>query len=195
MFNHKDHLPPEQFALVQLLDLGDIIGVEGVGPAHAARRAHRQQPARHACWRRRCCRCRRNIHGLADIETRYRQRYLDLIMSEESRADPAPAQRSRSRRCAAACIERGFLEVETPMLHTIPGGASAKPFVTHHNALDLELYLRIAPELHLKRLLVGGLSDKLFEINRNFRNEGMSPRHNPEFTSLELYRPMSITAP
>jgi lysyl-tRNA synthetase, class II len=85
-------------------------------------------------------------------------------------------------------VDRGFLEVETPMLHTIPGGASAKPFTTHHNALDLQLYLRIAPELHLKRLLAGGLSDKLFEINRNFRNEGISPRHNPEFTSLELYQ-------
>src|SRR5205807_9332856 len=83
--------------------------------------------------------------------------------------------------------ERGYVEVETPMLHTIAGGASAKPFVTHHNALDIELYLRIAPELHLKRLLVGGLADKLFEINRCFRNEGLSPRHNPEFTSLELY--------
>jgi lysyl-tRNA synthetase, class II len=84
--------------------------------------------------------------------------------------------------------ERGFLEVETPMLHVIPGGATAKPFVTHHNALDMPLYLRVAPELHLKRLLVGGLSDKIFEINRNFRNEGLSPRHNPEFTSLELYQ-------
>ncbi len=84
-------------------------------------------------------------------------------------------------------VERGYLEVETPMLHTIPGGASAKPFVTHHNALDIDLYLRIAPELHLKRLLVGGLADKVFEINRCFRNEGLSPRHNPEFTSLELY--------
>ena len=92
-------------------------------------------------------------------------------------------------------IERGFLEVETPMLHAVPGGASAKPFVTHHNALDLDLYLRMAPELHLKRLLVGGLSDKLFEINRNFRNEGISPRHNPEFTSLELYQALSITPP
>src|SRR5207244_4316680 len=84
-------------------------------------------------------------------------------------------------------LERGYLEVETPMLHPIPGGAAAKPFITHHNALDIELYLRIAPELHLKRLVVGGLSDKVFEINRCFRNEGLSPRHNPEFTTLELY--------
>ena len=125
-------------------------------------------------------------HGLADIELRYRQRYLDLIMSAESRE----TLRRRSRIIAAMrrhLAARGFLEVETPMLHTIPGGASAKPFVTHHNALDIDLYLRIAPELHLKRLLVGGLADKVFEINRNFRNEGLSPRHNPEFTSLELY--------
>src|SRR6202040_2982834 len=98
--------------------------------------------------------------------------------------------RRRSRVVAAMrafLMERDYLEVETPMLHTIPGGAAAKPFVTHHNALDMELYLRIAPELHLKRLGVGGLSDKVFEINRCFRNEGLSPRHNPEFTSLELY--------
>ena len=125
-------------------------------------------------------------HGLADIELRYRQRYLDLIMNPQSRE----TLRRRSRIVAAMrshLVERGYLEVETPMLHTIPGGASAKPFVTHHNALDIDLYLRIAPELHLKRLVVGGLADKVFEINRCFRNEGLSPRHNPEFTSLELY--------
>src|SRR5207244_1780568 len=98
--------------------------------------------------------------------------------------------RRRSRVVAAMrswLVERGYLEVETPMLHPIPGGAAARPFVTHHNALDIELYLRIAPELHLKRLVVGGLADKVFEINRCFRNEGLSPRHNPEFTTLELY--------
>ena len=102
--------------------------------------------------------------------------------------------RRRSRIVAAMrgwLIERGYLEVETPMLHTIPGGAAAKPFITHHNALDIDLYLRIAPELHLKRLVVGGLADKVFEINRCFRNEGLSPRHNPEFTSLELYEAYS----
>ena len=125
-------------------------------------------------------------HGLADIELRYRQRYLDLIMNEQSRE----TLRRRSRIVAAMrswLLARDYLEVETPMLHTIPGGAAAKPFITHHNALDIDLYLRIAPELHLKRLAVGGLSDKVFEINRCFRNEGLSPRHNPEFTSLELY--------
>jgi len=125
-------------------------------------------------------------HGLADIEMRYRQRYVDLIVNEESRA----TLRNRSRIIGAfrrLLDERGFLEVETPMLHTIPGGASAKPFITHHNALDIDLYLRIAPELHLKRLIVGGF-EKVFEINRCFRNEGISPRHNPEFTTLELYQ-------
>jgi lysyl-tRNA synthetase class 2 len=125
-------------------------------------------------------------HGLADIELRYRQRYLDLIMNPQSRE----TLRRRSRLVAAMrswLFDRGYLEVETPMLHTIPSGASAKPFITHHNALDIELFLRIAPELHLKRLVVGGLSDKVFEINRCFRNEGLSPRHNPEFTTLELY--------
>src|SRR4029079_4174299 len=126
-------------------------------------------------------------HGLADIELRYRQRYLDLIMNPQSRE----TLRRRSRVIAQMrgwLLARDYLEVETPMLHTIPGGAAAKPFVTHHNALDIDLYLRIAPELHLKRLVVGGLSDKVFEINRCFRNEGISPRHNPEFTSLELYQ-------
>jgi lysyl-tRNA synthetase class 2 len=125
------------------------------------------------------------FHGLTDVETRYRQRYLDLIMNPESRE----TLRRRSIIVSAMrrhLLDRGFLEVETPMLHMIAGGATAKPFVTHHNALDMDLYLRIAPELHLKRLVVGGF-EKVFEINRNFRNEGLSPRHNPEFTSLELY--------
>ena len=125
-------------------------------------------------------------HGLADIELRYRQRYVDLIVNPDSRE----TLRRRSRLIQALrqhLWARGSIEVETPMLHTIPGGASAKPFITHHNALDIDLYLRIAPELHLKRLLVGGLADSVFEINRCFRNEGLSPRHNPEFTSLEIY--------
>ena len=186
VFSHKDHLSAEQLALVKLLDLGDLIGVAGV-----VRRTPRGELTVNATQvtvlAKALLPLPEKFHGLADIELRYRQRYLDLIMSEESRE----TLRARSRIVAAIrrlLIERGFLEVETPMLHVIPGGASAKPFVTHHNALDLELYLRIAPELHLKRLLVGGLSDKLFEINRNFRNEGISPRHNPEFTSLELYQ-------
>jgi lysyl-tRNA synthetase class 2 len=185
VFNHKDHLPAQQMALVKLLDLGDIIGVEGI--VRRTPRGELTVNSRHvAVLAKALLPLPEKFHGLADLETRYRQRYLDLIMSEESRA----TLRRRSEAVASLrrrLIAQGYLEVETPMLHTIPGGASAKPFVTHHNALDLELYLRIAPELHLKRLLVGGLSDKLFEINRNFRNEGISPRHNPEFTSLELY--------
>ncbi|MDB9967887.1 lysine--tRNA ligase, partial [Gammaproteobacteria bacterium] len=123
--------------------------------------------------------------GLADIETRYRQRYIDLMSNPESKAIFV----KRSNIIAAVrstMLQDGFLEVETPMMHSIPGGAVAKPFITHHNALDRELFLRIAPELHLKRLLVGGF-EKVFEINRSFRNEGLSTRHNPEFTMLEFY--------
>src|SRR5215469_15319712 len=186
IFSHKDHLAPEQLAAVKLLDLGDLIGVEGI-----VRRTPRGEltinSSKVTVLAKALLPLPEKFHGLADVELRYRQRYLDLIMSEESRE----TLRRRSRIIATirrVLIGEGFLEVETPMLHAIPGGASAKPFVTHHAALDIELYLRIAPELHLKRLLVGGLSDKLFEINRNFRNEGLSPRHNPEFTSLELYQ-------
>ncbi|OSM98608.1 lysine--tRNA ligase [Lonsdalea populi] len=125
------------------------------------------------------------FHGLADQETRYRQRYLDLIANDESRN----TFRIRSRVMLAIrnfMVENGFMEVETPMMQVIPGGASARPFITHHNALDIDMYLRIAPELYLKRLVVGGF-ERVFEINRNFRNEGISPRHNPEFTMMELY--------
>ena len=124
-------------------------------------------------------------HGLADTETRYRQRYVDLVMSEPSRAVfRARTQIVRYLRDALDALD--FLEVETPMMHPIPGGAAARPFVTHHNALDAQMYLRIAPELYLKRLIVGGL-ERVYEINRNFRNEGLSTQHNPEFTMLELY--------
>ena len=125
------------------------------------------------------------FHGLADQEQRHRMRYVDLIVNESTRA----AFQIRARAVAAVrqfLVEHEFLEVETPMLQVIPGGASAKPFATHHNALDIDMYLRIAPELYLKRLVVGGM-ERVFEINRNFRNEGLSPRHNPEFTMLEFY--------
>jgi len=125
-------------------------------------------------------------HGLTDVEARYRQRYVDLIVNQDVRK--AFVVRSQVVQAIREfLVGRGFLEVETPMMHPIPGGAAAKPFVTHHNALDQELYLRIAPELYLKRLVVGGM-ERVFEINRNFRNEGISIQHNPEFTMLEFYQ-------
>src|SRR5437588_5810778 len=183
IFCHKDLLGPEALGIVRLLDIGDLIGVEGL-----VRRTPRGELTINAIGIAVLAKALRPLpekyHGLADIELRYRQRYLDLIMNPQSR----DTLRRRSRIVAAMrsfLLARGYLEVETPMLHTIPGGAAAKPFITHHNALDMELYLRIAPELHLKRLVVGGLSDKVFEINRCFRNEGLSPRHNPEFTKPE----------
>jgi lysyl-tRNA synthetase class 2 len=124
-------------------------------------------------------------HGLADVDTRYRQRYVDLIVNENSRA-VFQARTKLVRALRTELDARGFMEVETPMMQPIPGGAAARPFVTHHNALDMQMYLRIAPELYLKRLVVGGF-EMVYEINRNFRNEGLSTRHNPEFTMLELY--------
>src|ERR1700733_14265092 len=185
VFSHKDFLSPEALATLKLLDIGDLIGVEG-----QVRRTPRGELPVNAAALTVLAKALRPLpekfHGLADVELRYRQRYVDLIMNPQSRE----TLRRRSRVVAEMrswLLARGFLEVETPMLHTIQGGASAKPFVTHHNALDLDLYLRIAPELHLKRLIVGGLADGVFEINRCFRNEGLSPRHNPEFTSLEIY--------
>ena len=185
IFSHRDLLGPEGLATVRLLDIGDLIGVEG--PIRRTPRGELTVNANTVTVLAKALRpLPEKYHGLADVELRYRQRYLDLIMNPQSR----DTLRRRSQVVAALrshLVEGGYVEVETPMLHTIPGGASAKPFVTHHNALDIDLYLRIAPELHLKRLLVGGLADKLFEINRCFRNEGLSPRHNPEFTSLELY--------
>ena len=125
------------------------------------------------------------FHGLADQELKYRQRYVDLIVSPETR-DTFMKRTKAMNAVRDFMVENGFMEVETPMLHPIPGGATAKPFVTHHNALDMQMFLRIAPELYLKRLIVGGF-ERVFEINRNFRNEGVSPRHNPEFTMMEFY--------
>jgi lysyl-tRNA synthetase class 2 len=125
-------------------------------------------------------------HGLKDVETRYRQRYLDLVANEEVRK--VFVARSKITKCIREFLDsRGFLEVETPMMHNIPGGAAGRPFKTRHNEYDMELYLRIAPELYLKRLLVGGL-ERVYEINRSYRNEGVSTKHNPEFTMLEVYQ-------
>ena len=185
VFSRKDYLSADGLALLKLLDIGDVIGVEG-----QVRRTPRGELTVNAASIVVLAKALRPLpekfHGLADIELRYRQRYVDLIVNSQSRE----TLRRRSRVLAemrAFLAARGYLEVETPMLHTIQGGASAKPFVTHHNALDIDLFLRIAPELHLKRLIVGGLADGVYEINRCFRNEGLSPRHNPEFTSLEIY--------
>jgi len=185
IFCHKDLLGAPGIDVVRLLDIGDVIGVGG-----RVRRTPRGELTVNASGIVALAKALRPLpekyHGLADVELRYRQRYLDLIMNPQSRE----TLRRRSRVVATMrshLLDRGFVEVETPMLHAIAGGASARPFVTHHNSLDTDLYLRIAPELHLKRLLVGGLAEKLFEINRCFRNEGLSPRHNPEFTTLELY--------
>ncbi|HEY0369934.1 MAG TPA: lysine--tRNA ligase [Chthoniobacterales bacterium] len=177
-------LGPDVMETFALLDLGDFLGVEGscfltktgeptlkVTKLEVLAKSLRPLPEK---W-----------HGLQDVEARYRQRYLDLLTNEQSRA-VFHHRITIMREIRAFLQERGFLEVETPMLQAVPGGAAAEPFRTHHNALGLDLYLRIAPELFLKRLLVGGFT-KVFELNRNFRNEGISRRHNPEFTMLEAY--------
>jgi lysyl-tRNA synthetase class 2 len=180
----KNNIDVDLYKNFKTWDLGDIVGVTGnlfktkteelTVEAHSIvliTKALRPMPEKHK--------------GLADVETRYRQRYIDLMSNPESKE----VFIKRSNIIAAVrstMLQDGFLEVETPMMHSIPGGAVAKPFITHHNALDRELFLRIAPELHLKRLLVGGF-EKVFEINRSFRNEGLSTRHNPEFTMLEFY--------
>jgi lysyl-tRNA synthetase class 2 len=165
-------------------DLGDILGVEGT-----VFRTNKGELSVHATKLRLLAKSLRPLpdkfHGLSDQELRYRQRYVDLIVNPESRE--VFIKRSKIVQAIREFfVARGYLEVETPMMHSIPGGATARPFKTHHNALDMELYLRVAPELYLKRLTVGGL-EKVFEINRNFRNEGISTRHNPEFTMLEFY--------
>ena len=184
IYIHAKEVGPELMDLFRLLDIGDFIGVEGtcfvtksgeptlkVRTFQLLAKALRPMPEK---W-----------HGLQDIEARYRQRYLDLLTNEDSRAvfEKRIAIVRETRRFLE---ERGFVEVETPILQTIAGGAAAEPFRTHHKALSLDLYLRIALELYLKRLLVGGFN-KVFEINRNFRNEGISRKHNPEFTMLEAY--------
>src|SRR5690606_29469721 len=177
-------LGEEAYAAFKQWDIGDIIAVEG-----SVFKTNKGELSVHAATARLLAKSLRPLpdkfHGVADQELRYRQRYVDLIMTEDTRR----TFEIRSKAVGAirqVMLDAGFLEVETPMLHPIPGGAAAKPFVTHHNALDMEMFLRIAPELYLKRLIVGGF-ERVFEINRNFRNEGVSPRHNPEFTMMEFY--------
>ncbi len=181
----KDELGEEAFALWKKLDLGDIVRVEGT-----LMRTRTGELTVKASSLRLLAKCITSLpdkfHGIADPELRQRQRYLDLFVNDETRE--TFRRRSRIVRYIRDFFEgRDFLEVETPMMHPIPGGATARPFVTHHNALDADLYLRIAPELYLKRLVVGGL-ERVYEINRNFRNEGIDSTHNPEFTMLEFYQ-------
>src|SRR6516162_5485762 len=185
VYIRQDSLPDLDFKIYRLLDFGDWVGVEG--------RLFRTKTNELTIWASRLhflSKCLLPLpekwHGLTDVEIRYRQRYLDLIVNPESRG----IFETRSRVIAALrafMTARGYLEVETPMMQPIAGGALARPFVTHHNVLHMPLYLRVAPELYLKRLTVGGI-EKVFEINRNFRNEGISTQHNPEFTMMEFYQ-------
>jgi lysyl-tRNA synthetase class 2 len=184
VYLRQDSMPELDFTIYKLLDFGDWVGIEG--------RLFRTRTNELTIWASRLhflAKCLLPLpekwHGLTDVETRYRQRYLDLIVNPESRR----VFETRSKVISAIrdfMTTRGYLEVETPMMQPIAGGAIARPFTTHHNTLDMDLYLRIAPELYLKRLTVGGL-EKVFEINRNFRNEGISTQHNPEFTMMEFY--------
>jgi lysyl-tRNA synthetase class 2 len=181
----KKHLSEEAMQDIKGWDIGDIVGVEG--PVHKSGKGDLYVYIDSAQLLTKSLRpLPDKYHGLQDQEIRYRQRYIDLIMNEEVRR----TFRMRSQLIdgiRAYLTERDFLEVETPMMQSIPGGASAKPFETYHNALDLQMFLRISPELYLKRLVVGGF-ERVFEINRNFRNEGLSTRHNPEFTMIEFYQ-------
>src|SRR5208337_3101262 len=169
----------------RLVDLGDIIGV--VGTLFRTRTAELTLAVKSFILLTKSLRpLPEKFHGLTDVEIRYRQRYLDLMVNEEVRT--VFERRGKLVRAIRDFLEaEGYLEVETPMMQPLAGGAMARPFITHHNALDIDLYLRIAPELYLKRLIVGGL-DRVYEINRNFRNEGISTQHNPEFTMLEFYQ-------
>ncbi|HEY1263978.1 MAG TPA: lysine--tRNA ligase, partial [Terriglobales bacterium] len=185
LYVKKDAVGDQTFELYKLLDLGDFIGVSGY-----LFRTKTNELSIHVeeitLLSKDLLPLPEKWHGLTDVELRYRQRYVDLVMNPEVREvflKRAKLVQSLRQFLAA----RGFVEVETPMMQPIAGGAVARPFVTHHNTLDMDLYLRIAPELYLKRLTVGGL-DRVYEINRNFRNEGISTRHNPEFTMLEFYQ-------
>jgi len=181
----RDAVGDTAFELYRALDLGDWLGVEG--ELFRTRTGELSVKARSLAFLAKCFRpLPEKWHGLKDVERRYRQRYLDLAVNPESRE--VFERRAAIVRYLRRFLDgRGYLEVETPMMQPIAGGAVARPFVTHHNALDLDLFLRIAPELYLKRLIVGGIP-RVYEINRNFRNEGLSTRHNPEFTMLEFYQ-------
>lgn len=180
-----DAVGERDFELYKLLDLGDLIGVEGF--LFRTRTGELTVHAEHLHFLAKALLpLPEKWHGLTDVEIRYRQRYLDLMVNEEARR--VFERRSRLIKAMREFLEsHGYLEVETPMMQPMAGGAMARPFVTHHNTLDMNLYLRIAPELYLKRLIVGGL-DRVYEVNRNFRNEGISTQHNPEFTMLEFYQ-------
>ena len=184
IYVRKDQVGDDQFNIWKMADLGDIIGVEGV--MFKTNTGEISVKAKSFTLLSKSLRpLPDKFHGLQDIEQRYRQRYLDLITNEDS--TQTFINRSKIiQEMRNYLNKQGFLEVETPMMHQIAGGAAARPFVTHHNALDATLYMRIAIELHLKRLIVGGL-EKVYEIGRVFRNEGVSTRHNPEFTMIELY--------
>ncbi len=185
LYFRKEDVGEERYELFKKLDIGDILGIEG--------EVFRTQKGEISIHVRDFTYLSKSLnplpekwHGLKDVELRYRQRYVDLIVNPEVK--DVFMKRSRFIKEMRNYLDnRGFLEVETPMMQPIAGGATARPFITHHNALDIDLYLRIAPELYLKRLIVGGL-EKVYEINRNFRNEGISTRHNPEFTMLEIYQ-------
>ncbi len=186
IFSHKQNLPEEQIKLLKMLDIGDMVGFTG-----KIRRTPRGELSIKSTDIKLLAKALlplpEKFHGLTDVETRYRQRYVDMIVNEEVR----DTFRKRSliiQKIREFLCNQGFLEVETPMLHPQASGANARPFVTHHNTLDMDMTLRIAPELYLKRLMVGGLSEKIFELNRCFRNEGIDIRHNPEFTMIELYQ-------
>ncbi len=186
IFSHKENLSEDQMKLLKLVDIGDIVGFTGT-----IRRTPRGELSIKSTsltmLSKSLLPLPEKFHGLTDVETRYRQRYVDMIVNEDVRK----TFRTRSliiQKIREYLTNRGFLEVETPMLHPQAGGANARPFITHHNTLDMDMFLRIAPELYLKRLMVGGLSEKIFEINRSFRNEGIDVRHNPEFTMMELYQ-------
>jgi len=184
LYLNRDTLSEEAVQAIKTWDLGDIVAASG--PLHRSGKGDLYINMEEGRLLTKALRpLPDKYHGLVDQEMRYRQRYVDLIVNPEAR------EVFRIRAATVQCIrqflvERQFVEVETPMLHPIAGGATARPFITHHNTLDMEMYLRVAPELYLKRLTVGGL-EKVFEINRNFRNEGLSTRHNPEFTMLEFY--------